>query len=180
MIYSYCACMDKYGTDYNLKKAVNDGTLFQIEKGIYADRDRVSELELVMFKYPNAILTLDSAFYYHGLTDVIPDKYILNTGRNASKIRNKKIKQYFCSEALLDIGKTQMDHQGVDIRIYDLERLMIELIKYRSKLPYDYYKEIVRSYRERVYDIDTEKLQEYLPMFPARVKIQSIIEEEIF
>jgi len=57
---------------------------------------------------------------------------------------------------------------------------MIELIKYRSKLPYDYYKEIVRSYRERVYDIDTEKLQEYLPMFPARVKIQSIIEEEIF
>jgi len=111
MIYSYCACMDKYGTDYKLKKAVDDGKLFQIEKGIYADRDRVSELELVMFKYPNAILTLDSAFYYHGLTDVIPDKYILNTGRNASKIRNKKIKQYFCSEDLLDIGKTQMDHQ---------------------------------------------------------------------
>ena len=71
-----------------------------------------------------------------------------------------------------------MDHQGIDIRIYDLERLMVELIKYRSKLPYDYYKEIVRSYRERVYDIDTEKL-EYPPMFLA-VKIQSIIEEEIF
>ena len=113
-------------------------------------------IRCLLVPYPNAILTLDSAFYYHGLTDVISDKYILNTGRNASKIRNKKIKQYFCSEDLLDIGKTQMDHQGVDIRIYDLERLMIELIKYRSKLPYDYYKEIVRSYRERVYDIDTE------------------------
>jgi len=180
MIYSYVACMDKYGTDYNLKKAIDCGKLFQIEKGIYADKGRIPELELVMFKYPNAILTLDSAFYYHGLTDVIPDKYILNTGRNASKIRDKRIKQYFCSENLLDIGKTQMDHQGVSICTYDFERLMIELIKYRSKLPYDYYKEIVRSYRERVYDINTEKLQEYLPMFPANGKIQSIIEEEIF
>lgn len=30
------------------------------------------ELEIIMKKYPNAILTLNSAFYYYGLTVTIP------------------------------------------------------------------------------------------------------------
>lgn len=179
MIYSYKNCIEDLGTDYRLKMAVAEGKLFRLEKGIYADKNRVSELELIMFKYPKAILTLDSAFYYHGLTDVIPDQYVMNTDRNAPKIKDPKIKQCFCSSKLLEIGKIQMVYQSVTLSIYDLERSIIELIRYRDKLPFDYYKEIIHTLRNRIYDIDIEKLQSYIPLFPAKKRIQSIVEKEI-
>lgn len=46
-------------------------------------------------KYPNAIFTLNSAFYYHGLNDVIPDLYFLTTSKEITKIRDKRVKQKF-------------------------------------------------------------------------------------
>ena len=48
------------------------------------------ELEIIMKKYPNAILTLNSAFYYYGLTDTIPDHYYVATpkiNRNIEDVR---------------------------------------------------------------------------------------------
>jgi hypothetical protein len=180
MLFSYAEGLEKFGTDYKLKIAINEGKLFQIEKGIYSDIRAVPELEIIVFRYPRAIFTLDSAFYYHGLTDTIPDLYVVNTDRNAAKISDKRIKQCFCQEEILDIGKMQMNYQGTEIQIYDIERMVIELVRHRTKLPYDYYKEIVRSFRGRIPDMNIEKLQSYIPLFPVNNKIQCIIEEEIF
>ena len=36
------------------------------EKGLYSDKRYVQELEIISKKYPNAIITLNSAFYYYG------------------------------------------------------------------------------------------------------------------
>lgn len=47
---------------------------YQIEKGIYSDKKNVHYLEVIAKKYPQAIITRESAYYYHNLTDVIPDK----------------------------------------------------------------------------------------------------------
>ena len=58
--------------------------------------------------------------------------------------------------------------------------MIIELVRQHQQLPYDYYKEIVRSFRNRIYDIDIEKLQDYIPLFPVSNKIQNLIEKEIF
>jgi len=72
-----------------------------------------------------------------------------------------------------------LNYQGIQIPIYNLERLIIELVRYRNKLPYDYYKEVVRSLRNRINTMDLEKLQGYIPLFPVKGKIQNIIAEEI-
>ncbi len=40
------------------------------------------------------------------------------------------------------------------IKIYSKERLLIELIRHRNKIPFDYYKEIISSYRNKIYDLD--------------------------
>ena len=51
-----------------------------------------SELEIIMKKYPNAILTLNSAFYYYGLTDTIPDHYYVATPKSNRKIEDVRVK----------------------------------------------------------------------------------------
>ena len=63
MLLSYNQCTEKYKTKYYLKKAVDLGELYYIEKGVYSDVRFVSELQVISFKYPNAIFTMDSAFY---------------------------------------------------------------------------------------------------------------------
>ena len=77
MIYSYKELKEQYKTDYTIKKLLKNETIFKIEKGIYSDEKYVNYLEIITKKYPNAIFTMNSAFYYYDLTDVIPEKEYL-------------------------------------------------------------------------------------------------------
>lgn len=180
MIRSYNECLEKYKTDYGIKKAISTGVLFKIEKGIYSEERFVPELEIIKAKYPNTILTIDSAFYYHSLTDVIPDFYYLATDKAGAKIRDKRVKQIFEMKHLLKIGMIEMEHQGVYIQIYDKERMLIELIRNKSKLPYDYYKEIIGHYRNMTLELDIERIQAYAMLFPKSGLITETLQAEVF
>ena len=85
MLLSYQECLEKYGSDYKIKKCVQEGKLYIKEKGIYSDKRYVPELEIISKKYPKAIITLNSAFYYYGLTDTIPDFYYVATPKTQEK-----------------------------------------------------------------------------------------------
>lgn len=182
MLYTYNQCITQYGSDYQLKKALRDGKIYKIEKGIYSDCKYVSEMEILQLKYPSAIFTMESAFYYYSLTDVIPDEYVLATDRDAAKIGDKKmrIRQCFYASKILDIGKVKMEYQGTEIMIYDMERMLVELVRNRNNLPFDYYKEIIAAYRKRVELLDVEKIQDYAVFFPASERIMDAIQLEVF
>ena len=59
MLLSYQECLEKYGTDYKIKKSVQEGELYVKEKGLYSDKRYVPELEIISKKYPNAFITMD-------------------------------------------------------------------------------------------------------------------------
>ena len=179
MLLSYHDCEIKYGSYYQIKKALDARELYKIEPGIYADTPDVSELETISFKYAQAVFTMDSAFYYHGLTDVIPERYHLATSKDAHKIGGKRIKQYFHRDDTFSIGTTNMQYSGVKIRIYSKERMLIELIRNKKALPFDYYKEIIESYRRMVQTLDIEALQAYILAFPKQNHIWESIELEV-
>ena len=56
MLFSYGECEAKYGTNYKIQKAINEGVLYKIASGIYSDTKNVSEIEIIAFKYPNGVL----------------------------------------------------------------------------------------------------------------------------
>jgi len=180
MLKTYEECISECGSDYYLKKNIQNGKIYKIEKGIYSDEKSPSELSVIMFKYPQGVISMETAFFYHGLTDTIPEEYVLSTERNATKIKDSRVKQIFSQKLLQDIGKMTMNYQGTDIQIYDKERMLIELIRNREKIPYDYYKEIIRNYRDRLYDLDIEKLQEDVMLFPRNKIINEVITKEVF
>ena len=104
MIYNYKEIIKIYKNDYNLKKAINKKEIYKLEKGIYSNKKIVSPLIIYSKKYPNAVITMDSAFYYYNLTDVIPNKIYLATDRNSDKINNSKIVQSFVAKSILNEG----------------------------------------------------------------------------
>lgn len=181
MLMTFRECLQKLGSEYAMKKAIAGGELFRLEKGIYSDsHGRVSEEEILQKKYPSAIVTLKSAFMYYSYSDFIPDKYELATDCKSARIADSRVTQYYMPEGTLEIGKTELDYDGIKIRTYDLERLLIELVRYQTKLPYDYYKEVVGNYRNNINKIYPAKLDDYLEHFPRREAIERAIEKEVF
>lgn len=179
MLFSYNACIEKYGNDYQIKKALSAGQIYKIEQGIYSDTPTVSEIERVSFKYPQTVFTMDSAFYYHGLSDVIPEKLHLATSKDAYKIGDDRVKQYFHRKDTFPVGVTSIPYRNSEIRVYDKERMLIELIRNKKSLPFDYYKEVIESYRKAVHTMDIEKMQQYICVFPNQRHILEAVELEV-
>ncbi len=88
LVFSYNELRKQYKSNDKIKQMILDKKIFKIEKGIYSDNNNVNYLEVLIKKYPNAIFAMDSAFYYHNLTDVIPEREWLVLRRNSTKIRN--------------------------------------------------------------------------------------------
>ena len=137
-------------------------------------------MAIVNKKYPYAVITSLSAYYYHNLTDVIPNKMYLATDRNNRMIYSNKIKQIRVKDELYNLGKTQIEYEGIKINIYDKERMLIDLARNKNQIGYDLYKEIISNYRKQVNSLDTQKIEEYLQYFVNGDKIFEIIQDEVF
>ena len=180
MILTYKQCLERWSSDYQIKKALRNGQLYKLEEGVYSDLPQASSLEIIAAKYPNAIFTMDTAFYFHGLTDVIPDAYCIATLESSKALRDKRIKQYFVKNEILNVGVITMKRKNAFIKIYDRERMLIELLRFKNALPYDYYKEILGNYRNLIYELDIERIQEYASTFPKRKMISAALDTEVF
>ncbi len=180
MILNYMECIDKYGNDYQLDKAVAEEQIYRVEPGLYSTKRFSSELEVIMKKYPNAILTGEYAFYCHDLTDVIPEKYHIATKAKAAKLLDPRIMQIYVRDELLMLGVTEKEVNGVAVKIYDKERMLIELLRNKNIMPYDLYKEIISNYRKIIEDLQIWRIQEYANIFPKNKMIRKALEEEVF
>lgn len=180
MVYTHKELKEKYGSDYQIQKAVKDGNLYKIETGIYSDKQNNHYLDIFVKKYPNAIISGDSAYYYHNLTDVIPRKIFMTTDRTSGRFNDKHIIQSYSIPNYFNLGKTNIKFEGININIYDKERMLVELIKNKNNTPYDYYKEIIDNYRKIKDELDIYKLQEYASVYSNGEKLMSIIQDEVF
>ena len=178
MLFSYTECIEKYKSDYFIKKAIGNGELFKIEPGIYSDKESVSELAVIAKQYPNAVFAMNSAFYYWKLTDTIPDYYYLMTNKNSSRISDNRVKQLFDNNNSLNLGITILNVEGVDIKVFSKERMIVELMRIKNRLAFDYYKEVVSNFRKQIYELDFSLIEKYAEALPkSNIVIRSIQEE---
>lgn len=180
MLYNSKEIKNEYKSMYQVNKALERKEIYKIEKGIYSDVINVNYLEIVFKKYPYAVITFDTAYYYYNLTDTIPKDICVATNRNSTTIHAPNLKQSRLQDNLYLLGKTQMEYQGVLINIYDRERLLIELARNKNNMGYDLYKEIITNYRKISSELDIQKIEEYLPYFNNGEKLFEIIQDEVF
>lgn len=180
MIFTYKECLQRCGSKYNMNKMIASGEIFKQEKGIYSDVKYVPEYQIISAKYPKAVFSLDSAFYYHGLTDVIPDKYYLTTEKSAAKIKDPRVVQIFENSDVLHVGAKNILYGDTKILMYTKERMLVELLRKKNKLPFDYYKEILGNYRKIIYELDVSAVQNMIMMMPKTRMIMEALELEVF
>ena len=172
-------CLKMYGSDYMIKKQVDLGNLFRVGKAVYSTEKNVPYIAVLVYKYPNAVVTMHNAFYMYGLTDVIPDDYDLATDRDAAKIKEKNVHQYFIASNFWDKGIEKINYKGYDIPIYSKERMLVELLRYKSKLPFDYYKEILLNYRRIIPKLSIQRIQDYVLESPKSASVLETLQMEV-
>lgn len=178
-MFSRSEALKKYGSDYKIKKEVESGKLYMLEKGVYSIEPDVPPMAVYTFRYPHAVVTMDSAFYFYGLTDVIPDEYSLATKRNSPPIRDSKVKQYYVDMDFFPLGTEEKEYRGYPVRIYSLERMLVELVRYKSKLPLSYYKELIQGFREKTGSLDMQEVQDIAMAAPKCERIMDVIQMEV-
>ena len=178
MLYTYKEMIDLYQSDFQLKKALQQNLIYKIEDGIYSTEKLVSELSVISKKYSEAIFTLNSAFYYYGLTDVIPEMFYLKIKKNKT-IKDCRVKVIYENSDAIELGVTKLNYNNVDIKIYNKERLLIELIRNKNKLPFDYYKEVLGNYRKIIHHLDIQMIQEFAYNLPKTNIILETLQMEV-
>lgn len=164
MLLNYKEAVEKYGTDYKLKKAIEKKKLYKIEKGIYSDRaNNFSIYELLLKKYPHAVLVKDSAFHFIKFSTNMPEKVHLGTARNALRITDKRVQQHFykdlnsitteANNSADDLDEDDMDlffsnskfeisYENIqkyttdnnnEVRLFNLKNLLFDLLRDRNK-----------------------------------------------
>lgn len=180
MLYFHKELKERLKSDYQIQKAVENEEYYKIENGLYSDIEFVNPLEIICKKYPKAIFTSDSAYYYYDLTDVVPDYFCLATKRTDSRITDKNIKQLFVPNDLFEFGKTEIEVENIKINIYDKERMLVELIRKKNIIPFDYYKEIITNYRKKADKLDIYKIQEYISYYKNELSLYDTLMREVF
>ena len=83
------------------------------------------------------------------------------------------------TDELHSLGLNILKHDKLMLQTFDIERLLIEVVRNKTNIEYDTYKEIIESYKKIARVLNKRKLQTYLPYFKDK-RIQERIEKEVF
>ena len=121
---------------------------------------------------------MNTAFYHYGLTDSIPEKYYIAAERGAKNFDERVVLKFENSDVLY-LGVVQEKINGITVIMHNRERLLLELIRNKFSMPYDYYKEIILNYRKIINELDMQLVQDYLQQIPKAKMIRKVLEAEV-
>ena len=179
MIIRHKDLVNKGYSAYQIKKMINDKKLYFIKKGVYSTDLNINYFEVIAKKHPNAIFTLETACYIYKLKKDLPSLYYVASKQKDRKMKEEYIKQIFMTDNLYSIGINNMTYKGVNIKSYDLERLLIEVVRNKTNIEDDSYREIINSYNKISKLLNKRKLEMYLSNF-KNPKIIERINKEVF
>ena len=87
--------------------------------------------------------------------------------------------QIFENSGQLELGADSIARGGANIYMYNKERMLIELLRNKNKLPFDYYKEILNNYRKIIEDLDIQLIQDMAYKLPKSEMVMEALRIEV-
>lgn len=157
MLFNYKEVLKMYKNDYQINKAIAKHKIYKIEKGIYSNNHNYNQYEIVVKKYPAAVLIGQTALYLKGYISKEPSKIFLATKRNALRIKDNRIQQEFYSKLeemannYFDAIKTEND---MFLPTFTDEILLVDLLRKKENYPKDIFEEALNNFKQKADNID--------------------------
>jgi predicted transcriptional regulator of viral defense system len=144
---------------------VEQGKIEKIKAGLYKlselDSEHSSFIE-VCKSIPKGIICLTSALAFHELSTVNPGKIHVAIPHAEKKVNliYPPVVYYFFREKMYQLGIETVSSEMGEFRIYNTEKTICDIFRYRNKLGEDIALEALKNYLKRK-DADLIKLQDY-------------------
>lgn len=143
-------------SDHLLAQLFTEGHLVKPKRGFY----RWNEEEVFIYEnewvevqkmLPKGIFCLYSAAQHHELSTFISSAYHLAFPKNssASLPDYPPINTYFWEESIFSIGIEECEIEGSKVRIYNAERTVCDMLRFKHKVTWETAKECLKTYLRR-------------------------------
>lgn len=135
-----------------LNKLMDQGIISKIRHGVYewVELEKLDDAVIIKWLFPDAIICMNSALYIYGYTDRTPDAWHLAFDRDINKkrlqINYPNIKPYYMEPHLLDIGITHEKFNDNDLRIYDRDRSICDILRRSGKIDREILNKAIQNY----------------------------------
>lgn len=141
--------------------------------------DKPDEFRIIQSRSDKLIFSHGTALFLHGMSDRVPHKLDITVpqGDNVSRIKKKyeHTKFHYCKKELWDLGIiTIKTPQGYDVRAYDLERCICDLIRDKKDIDAQIYTQALKEYFSG--KCNQRKIIKYARQFNLEPKVRTYME----
>ena len=169
---------------YTLYAMLEKGELERLSRGVYrlADLPDLSnpDLAIVATRIPRAVICLISALSYHNLTTQIPHEIsiALPVGVKTPTLDYPPIIIHRFNQPSFEAGVEIHLIDGIETKIYDPEKTLIDCFKFRNKIGMEVVLEALKTYRENQ-PINIGKIMSYAKICRVTSVIKPYIEASL-
>lgn len=162
---------------YMVRNMVAHGQLIKLNKSTYENVNYDGEESDYIYAYayvPDGVICLLSAAVIYGLSTYRPDNIDVAVAqkRNVSTLPDwPPIKLWYFEDTRLETGVADMEICNQKMKIFDIEKTVVDIVYYRNKLGIEETKEVLTNYLKRP-DRDINKLCRYA----GRLRCKEIID----
>lgn len=133
-----------------LSRLIDEHIIERVSRGVYIKTNDIpDDMIILQNKSKNAIYSHMTALYLYGLSNRIPIKYdiTVNQGYNGTLQKENNVNLFYVKRDLLNLGlTTYMLDSGYEIKVYDLERTICDIIKNKNRLDQEVVNKAIREY----------------------------------
>ncbi len=162
-----------------IKKLVDSGDITRIKRGYYELSNNIYPEEAVIARlFPDAVIFLESALMHYGYTDRIPLAWQIAVDRDSEKSQYKidypLIEVFYIEPKLLEIGLDVIQVEEVEIKIFNRDRTICDVLRYENKLEREVFTNAIKRYIKDPKK-NVRNLFEYAEKFNIKNKVQTYI-----
>ena len=164
----------------DIQKLVEDGLIEKVRRGYYHWIDEMvgSEVVIINRLFPDAVLCMETALFYYRYSDRNPTQWNIAIDKNVSRLRTKIdypfIRAYRVEPALLPIGETQGEIDSIEVRIYDRDRTLCDVLRNMSRLDKEVFNKAIQNYVK-----DPKKNIPKLMQYAKELRVQKRVKDLI-
>ncbi|MDN5343511.1 MAG: hypothetical protein PWP28_2391 [Oceanotoga sp.] len=164
-------------SDREIKKLLIQGKINKIKRGYYEINNNIYPEDVIIARlFPEAIIYLESALFHYKYIDRVPSETQIAVNKNNEKSKYKidypLIKVFYIEPKILQIGVDYYEKMGIKIKIFDRDKTICDVMRYRNKLDVEIFRKSIKSYIN-----DQNKNLKNLELYSKKLNIQDKIDK---
>lgn len=136
----------------DIQRMLEEGLIEKVKRGYYHWIEDYGKSEVVIINrlFPDAVLCMETALFYYRYSDRNPAEWNIAIDKNASRQRTQIdypfVKAYRVEPALLSVGETKGVIDFTEVRIYDRDRTICDVMRNMNKMDKEIFNKAIQNY----------------------------------